>query len=351
MSNQSLEQNKYEAHWEKMFAYAKQYYLEHGHLKVPHKYQTADGYTLGNWVHTQRGVHKGSINRKRPTLNPERIARLEEIGMVWGDIKDIDWQRNYKAAKAYYKKHGNLNIPRYYVTPEGIKLGIWLLTQRTYKNGTVKNDSLTPERISKLEKIGMVWDVPDNRLEQHFIAAEEFYKENGHLNVDRNYCTENGLELGAWIERRRKIKAGKIVGQSLSEEEIARLDAIGMIWDMRNFTWEEYFAAAEAYYHRNGHLNVSVRYHDPYSGLRLGAWLSRLRSARAGTCAGVPPTEEQIARLNSIGMIWEGLKNTKRNRGYQVAPTDGENPSKHSYTREDREKGAYLLNMQKTWKK
>ena len=45
------------ASWDTMYGYAKQYFAEHGNLEIPRRYKTADGYSLGNWIFTQRSVY------------------------------------------------------------------------------------------------------------------------------------------------------------------------------------------------------------------------------------------------------------------------------------------------------
>ncbi|MDE7198491.1 MAG: helicase associated domain-containing protein [Lachnospiraceae bacterium] len=40
--------------WDIVYSYAKQYYEENGHLFVPKKYETHDGFTLGKWIWEQR---------------------------------------------------------------------------------------------------------------------------------------------------------------------------------------------------------------------------------------------------------------------------------------------------------
>ena len=54
--------------------------------------------------------------------------------MEWGGRNERQWQEAYAAAKRYFAQHGNLNVPYDYVTPEGFRLGQWVVRQRmTYK--------------------------------------------------------------------------------------------------------------------------------------------------------------------------------------------------------------------------
>ena len=63
---------------------------------------------------------------------------------------------SYQVAKTYYQAHGHLNLPVNYVTEEGVKLGMWLSSQRQAMRGN-PNFLMTPERKALLDQIGMHW--------------------------------------------------------------------------------------------------------------------------------------------------------------------------------------------------
>ncbi len=44
----------------------------------------------------------------------------------------------------------------------------------------------------------------------------------------------------------------------MTEERIAALDAIGMIWDLFDYYWENNYAVATEYYRQNGNLPGSA---------------------------------------------------------------------------------------------
>lgn len=143
----------YDRKWEQKYALAKQFFEEHGHLNIPVDY-TVNGVKLGRWLSALRSV------RKKPEVNnyqltPERIAALNRIGMCW---EKNSWEEKYGKAKAYYREHGNLQIPQTYVTEDRVWLGKWLAQQRRRLNSREPKKALTSEQREKLDRIGMVWN-------------------------------------------------------------------------------------------------------------------------------------------------------------------------------------------------
>ena len=99
----------------------------HGDLNVPAEYVSPSGYNLGNWVKRQRYTRLNP-DKGCGVLTPERIARLNAIGMQWD--KPDPWQHRYKLAQKYKKAHGNLKIPAKYKTADGIWLSRWVYDQK-----------------------------------------------------------------------------------------------------------------------------------------------------------------------------------------------------------------------------
>ena len=99
----------------------------------------------------------------RPTISPiiykQQIARLDSIGMVWGNRNDRQWNQGYQEAKRYFEAHGDLRAPVNYVSPEGYALGKWVKRQRyTRLNPEKSSSALTEERMERLDAIGMIWN-------------------------------------------------------------------------------------------------------------------------------------------------------------------------------------------------
>lgn len=142
--------------WEHYFSEASIYYAEHGDLNVPKRYTTPGGLSLGVWLITQRRVREGQI---QGDLTQQQIARLDSIGMVWGNRNDRQWNQGYQEAKRYFEAHGDLRVPVNYVSPEGYALGKWVKRQRyTRLNPEKSCGALTEERMERLDAIGMIWN-------------------------------------------------------------------------------------------------------------------------------------------------------------------------------------------------
>lgn len=74
--------------WNQGYSYAKQYFEENGHLFIPKKYVTSDGFELGKWLWEQRNRYLGLSKYE---ISDDRIDMLEEIGMFWEDLKNAEW--------------------------------------------------------------------------------------------------------------------------------------------------------------------------------------------------------------------------------------------------------------------
>lgn len=286
------------ASWALMYEHAKQYYHENGDLEVPARYITPDGYSLGRWIFHQRGIRKGTIEG---TITEEQIQQLDAIGMVWDKITDLNWNRNYESAKAYFEENGDLNVSAKYVTKDGVALGGWLANIRTWAKADVHRNYLTEERMAQLNSIGMVWNVLDYYWESNFSAAMDYYRKYGNLEVPSNYATLDGVRLGSWIGRLRKLRAGMVKrGTPPTADQIARLDEIGMVWASNvDCKWERAYVAAKAYYRKFGNLDIPMDYRTE-SGFVLGAWIKNQRKRfLAGRLE-----QERKTKLDLIGMAW-----------------------------------------------
>ena len=249
----------------------------------------------------------------------ELIDKVADCKALFDELEgtlSASWDLMYEAAKNYYNEYGNIDIPKRYFTEEGYSLGLWLQTQRRVYNGTA-NGSLTQVQIDKLNALGMRWESKsDLTWEKYFESAKRYYELYGDLQAKAQYVDENGVDLGRWLAQIRVYRKNGIKSRFLSDERIKALDAIGMEWDVFDYIWEEYYSAAVKYHREHGDLNVLGKYIDS-NGIKLGQWLNQIRAARNDTGKGCRElTDEQIARLDSIGMIWGNKLEHKWNTAF-----------------------------------
>ncbi len=178
---------------------------------------------------------------------------------------------------------------------------------------------LSQGQIERLERIGVVWThYADAAWETGYAHAAQYYEENGHLLPESTYVCADGYPLGAWIHRMRQQKNGTTDIGRLTEQRIAELERIGMVWDIYNDAWVKGYARAKAYFEEHGNLNVPVRYRME-DGYALGRWVAKQRNARDGKFQNRPLTEEQIRQLDAIGMVWGKSRDERWNDFYSEA--------------------------------
>lgn len=288
------------SNWEVYYEAAKAYREEHGNLLVPKRYKTEQGLSLGGWLSTQRAVRSG---RTSGALTGEQIARLDALGMQWENRLELAWERGYLHAKAYFEEHGNLDVPARYRTADGFALGKWIVNCRQRRTGNTAAGVLTEERVARLDSIGMMWRPFNLRWEQNYLAAAEYYAGHGDLEIPLDYCTSEGLALGKWLFKQRMLRAGATPGAGLNEEQITRLDAIGMRWETNaERQWSRGYQAARRYYEQHGNLKLPVAYTTP-DGVALGKWVRRQQYALENpTKSNCKLTPSRVRNLAEIGL-------------------------------------------------
>lgn len=306
--------------WEQNYAAATQYYLEHGDLEVPIKYETPSGFGLGVWLGAQRAAHKAG------ELPQEQVERLDALGMDWTNRNDRKWMSLYDVAAAYYHEHGNLNVPSEYVTPDGVLLGKWVARHRyAYLNPDRSSARVTPERKALLDKLGMVWEKYDPWQERYDLALA-YKTEHGDLEIPSVYKTADGVWLGSWVSRQRQALNSGSSALSSERRKLLRTlfkgerrpsDPAADHGTVREANWERNFRSAARYARKYKHLLVPASYVDS-DGVRLGVWISNLRAARKNRPDSYQVTPAHIKKLNSIGMVWDA-RDAKWGTAYQQA--------------------------------
>merc|ERR1712086_941997 len=106
---------------------------------------------------------------------------------------------------------------------------------------------MTDEEVQRLEGLGVKWDMLAETWEANFGLLEVYQRREGHCNVPQGHV-EDGVKLGTWLtNQRQRYKARgmdeaerkkKTNRSPLRDEEVRRLEGLGVKWDMVAETWE-----------------------------------------------------------------------------------------------------------------
>ncbi|MFM9558312.1 MULTISPECIES: DEAD/DEAH box helicase [Streptomyces] len=331
--------NPEHAHWRRGIEAAVVYAREVGNLKVPFTYRVPTGeeaqaegwpaaladFPLGQWIADARRFYT------RGTLDEDRVAQLERLGMVWSHY-DVAWEEGLAAARGWAAEAGHLLAPLD-ATYQGYRVGIFLknaraaarkaaeIEQRRAKGLPVGSSSgaLSEERREQLDEIDPSW-CPAWPVEwqRAFHLVRLHLEEGGELPTEPGKVLVQSEDLGRWV-RAQRLGWDKLttVQQWMCEQVLGITPATEEEKPKPRRTqadkWAMNYAAAKQFYEREGHLGVP-RQHverivigdgDGDSGkdqeereLRLGAWVGNQRS-RAATL-----TPERMEQLSAIGMRW-----------------------------------------------
>ena len=270
--------------WEIGFAHLQAYKAMHGHVRVPIKCTTADGFKLGNWVSKQR---QAEIRAK---LSCKQKLRLEELGFVWRVRRT--WDDSFQKLQAYKAEHGDVLVPMRYQTFDGFGLGSWVCEQRRAEIRA----KLSCKQKLRLEELGFVWRVRP-RWDDSFQKLQAYKAEHGDVLVPMRYQTFDGFGLGSWVREQRRAEAqGK-----LQPEQKLRLEELGFVWRVRAhlMTWDDSFQKLQAYKAEHGDVLVPWKYRT-FDGFGLGSWVCEQRRAEIRAKLSC----KQKLRLEELGFVW-----------------------------------------------
>ncbi len=296
-------QKKLEADWEDYYTEAERYYRAEGNLEIPMSYLSPSGLPVGTWLQTQRRIYMGKIPG---FLSEAQVDKLNQLGIRWESYSDQQWDRYYAQARKYYARTGNLDVKVSYVTEDGFRLGIWLNNIRQYRlNGS---RVLSGQRQKQLEQIGMIWDKFTYKWERGYEAAMQYFQQNGNLDVPAGFVTKDGFRLGNWVvAQRQNRKGGNRGALPLTEEQVTRLDQIGMDWNGKRMErWERCYEAAVGYFQKKGTLDVPYDFVTE-EGVCLGKWIYQQKlffRKKDGQRTLSEKEQHRKERLAAIGIVW-----------------------------------------------
>jgi hypothetical protein len=156
-----------------------------------------------------------------------------------------------------------------------------------------------------MAKNDLVW-------EDYFSRLVAYKAVHGNYNVPRRWQEDPGL--GTWVDkqrvRKRKFDRGE-PSEGMTAERVARLTALGFVWNKKDIQWEENLERLEAYNAVHGDCNVPQGWaEDP----GLANWVKKQRMFKRKFDRGEPSegmTAERAARLTALGFVWDPNKKPK----------------------------------------
>jgi hypothetical protein len=244
---------------------------------VPRGYKTADGYSLDHWVN--------NVRAKYVKMTAERKALLDALGFIWDPFFD-QWEEGYLHLKSFVEEHGNCRVPSGYKCTDGFRLRVWVDIRRAHR------DEMSRERKARLDALGFVWDVKSEMWEEGYLHLKSFVEEHGNCRVPVGCKCTDGYRLGHWVNNARARR------NAMAVERIARLDALGFIWDPLVEQWDEGYRHLKAFVEEKSHCQVAQLYKSA-DGYRLGVWVNSMRQKQSEL------SSERRARLDALGFVWD----------------------------------------------
>ncbi|MFB6811083.1 Helicase associated domain protein [Streptomyces sp. NPDC056387] len=255
------------------------------------------GFPLGQWIADLRRTHR------RGALGRDRVAQLDELGMVWSHF-DVAFEEGLTAARGWAAEHGHL-LPPVEATWRGAPVGVWVKNQRAAARRTGPG-ALPDERREALEAIDASWcPAWEISWQRAFHLTRVHLDAGGRLPLAPGEVVVQGEDLGRWVRGQRLAWEQLAWAQRwLLEHTLGVTAATGAERPAPRRSqaekWAAHLAAARQFRTREHHLRVP-RAHVERVGdqeVRLGVWIANQRS-RASALA-----PDRIADLDALGMRW-----------------------------------------------
>ncbi|WP_331755419.1 Helicase associated domain protein (plasmid) [Streptomyces sp. NBC_00846] len=231
--------------------------------------------------------------------DPVMVADWVSFNVI--DTEKQDWARGWASLKKFTERELHARVP--YGHKEGAyPLGQWVAEQRrAYGAG-----QMTGLRAKRLEKLGMVWSLVDERFQENLEAAKAYYDQHWTLCAPRT-ATALDRPLGQWLSNLRRPGA-------LDEhpEWEAALREVDEDWNPQwPADWQRHYAAVREMLVEES----ALAYVEPgvtVHGMDIGRWLQKQRQHT----------------------VWQGLMDGQRERLEQLGvvplPPEQKAPTKAS---------------------
>ncbi|MFJ6088109.1 Helicase associated domain protein [Streptomyces sp. NPDC092369] len=217
--------------------------------------------------------------------DPVMVADWVSFNVI--DTEKQDWARGWAALKKFTEREGHSRVP--YGHKEGpTPLGQWVAEQRrAYGAG-----QMTGLRARRLEQLGMVWSVADERFQENLEAARAYYDQYWTLCAPRS-ATALDRPVGQWLSNLRR--PGALDGHP---EWDAALRAIDPDWNPQwPADWQRHYVAVRELLRDEEQTDVlpGVTVH----GMDVGRFLLKQRQHTVWTGL----MDGQRERLEQLGVV------------------------------------------------
>lgn len=217
---------------------------------------------------------------------------IDEIIKLYGKTNDkFDFW--YEEAKKYKEINGTLIIKSDDLSNQSLN-GFFNRCRQARRG---KKGKISKNQIIKMDELGFIWNPREYEFERKFSLLEEYFNANNNLLVT-NGTIIAGENLGNFVSvLRTKYKKGK-----MPKDIIDRLENIGMVWKVKDESWEKYYDTAYDLFDTTGNINVG-RY-CVYKNVKIGDWLYKQRAAYWKTEQRYI-NQYRINKLEKIGIDWK----------------------------------------------
>ncbi|MFP1629750.1 Helicase associated domain protein [Streptomyces sp. 5K101] len=217
--------------------------------------------------------------------DPVMVADWVSFNVI--DTEKQDWARGWAALKKFTEREQHARVP-YGHKESTYPLGQWVAEQRrAYGAG-----QMSGLRARRLEKLGMVWSLADERFQENLEAAKAYYEQHWTLCAPRT-ATMLDRPIGQWLSNLRR--PGTLDDHP---EWKTALEAVDKDWNPSwPAEWQRHYAALrELLRDEEGQAHVlpGVTVH----AMDIGKWLARQRTPKAWEAL----TDGQRERLEQLGI-------------------------------------------------
>ena len=260
-----------------------------------------EGHNLGQYINKI----KTSYKKDSTYLTNEQVKRLEKIGLL-EERKILSIDEKIELAERCLAKTGEkiIGSTKY----EGHNLGKYIESIKySYKKDSTY---LTNEQEERLEKIGAL-EIKHLSIDEKIELAEKCLAKTGEKIIQTTKY--EGHNLGQYIN---KIKTSyKKDSTYLTNEQVKRLEKIGLLEERKILSIDEKIELAEKYLAKTGEKIIQT---TKYEGHNLGKYINYIKVSYKKDSNYL--TDEQAKKLEKIGILYnkKGLNKDKKTKEKQI---------------------------------